>query len=213
MRDAGWKASPSMGQRSPTLDCPVTAAMGKATRAFRRQGRAAAGAARGRRCHARRSRCTCVGPRDQRVKHRKLVVEPCAGEAHGKHERAPPGAGAPCRNPCCPVRRSRGRSRSPSRARVGARDRIEITDHGLRAQARGQAASAPPSTATSVGAMASAASDPRPQAPRPHQRHGVWPDTTGFQVAFSGRPRRQSPLNGPIPVAFFWNQLERATAK
>jgi hypothetical protein len=87
MRCAGWKSSPSMGQRSPARAAPDGG--------HRKQRYAGAG----RKVQPQPGRreehhvtladhdAPVSGPRDQRVKHGKLVVEPCTGEADGEHER------------------------------------------------------------------------------------------------------------------------------
>jgi hypothetical protein len=151
---AGWKSSPSMGQRSP-VDGPVTAVIGKQRHA-RSGGKVEPQPGRGEEHHVALADhdAPVSGPRDQRVKHGKLVVEPCAGEADGEHERhvqmperlveiravlfgdlvdpcrarRPEGAARPNRD-----RRSRQRARSPRQGRIRAAiDRDERRSNGQR---------------------------------------------------------------------------------
>jgi hypothetical protein len=125
------------------------------------------------------------GPRDQRVEHGKLVVEPCTGEADGEHERHVQMPERlveiravlfgdlvdPCRREPRPEGLREIESRSPT------------TATGTKPAAT--AASAPPSTATRVGPTASAASRSAClSAPPPTRVTGVDPETTGCSGVF-----------------------------
>jgi hypothetical protein len=124
------------------------------------------------------------GPRDQRVKHGKFVVEPRAGEAHGEHERHVQMPQAPCRNPCCPVRRPRGPV-SPRAAPGPERDRIEIADDGNGHEARGNRRIRAAIDRHQGGPIASAASrSASPERPAPDQSDRCRPETTGCSGGF-----------------------------
>jgi hypothetical protein len=88
MRASGAKASPSIGQRSPSAR-PATGAIGKSET---RSSGSSASESDGWRCVKADVRAAHhdAGPRGvthQRVVDGKLVIEPRAGEARGQHER------------------------------------------------------------------------------------------------------------------------------
>jgi hypothetical protein len=124
------------------------------------------------------------GPRDERVEHGKLMVEPCAGEADGEHERH---VQMPQRlveiravlfgnlvNPC---------RREPRPE--GLRDGIEIADHGNGHEARGNRRIRAAIDRDEGGSNASAASRSAClSAPPPTRVTGVDPETTGCSGVF-----------------------------